>query len=348
MLPAIPSVISDGLIEAALTVDTARRTPRREPVPVAAVMAPASALRSLRCEHRIRRGSFLGMSSEREPTTMRGWPLCRYDSIKKRHGFTAKVVAWNVEWATPRSRRSPEILARIFVDYDPDIVCLTEADFNLLADRSGSVTYSQPDGIRAKTDGSLRKVVLWSKEPWEKVDTQGVDTLPPGKFVSAVTTTPLGEVTVVGVCIPYRDARVRWTNDGVTRKPWEDHKQYLAGLNEVLRSMPASPLVLLGDFNQQVGQTGYAPRSLRGTLRAALPERITIATSALGFDGRRVIDQIAISEDLSAQSLSLISRYCSDKSLTDHVGVCADLGAQSAPALNPTENYAFERFTEPL
>ncbi|MDD9990000.1 MAG: hypothetical protein OXQ31_27280 [Spirochaetaceae bacterium] len=112
--------------------------------------------------------------------------------------------------------------------------------------------------------------------------------------------------------------------------------------------MPASPLVLLGDFNQQVGQTGYAPRSLRGTLRAALPERITIATSALGFDGRRVIDQIAISEDLSAQSLSLISRYCSDKSLTDHVGVCADLGAQSAPALNPTENYAFERFTEPL
>ena len=316
-------------------------------MPVAAVMAPASALRSLRCEHRIRHGSFLGMSSEREPTTMRGWPLCRYDSIKKRHGFTAKVVAWNVEWATPRSRRSPEILARIFVDYDPDIVCLTEADFNLLADRSGSVTYSQPDGIRAKTDGSLRKVVLWSKEPWEKVDTQGVDTLPPGKFVSAVTTTPLGEVTVVGVCIPYRDARVRWTNDGVTRKPWEDHKQYLAGLNEVLRSMPASPLVLLGDFNQQVGQTGYAPRSLRGTLRAALPERITIATSALGFDGRRVIDQIAISEDLSAQSLSLISRYCSDKSLTDHVGVCADLGAQSAPALNPTENYAFERFTEP-
>lgn len=257
-------------------------------------------------------------------------------------------MAWNVEWATPRSRRSAEILARIFVDYDPDVVCLTEADFNLLADRSGSVICSQPDGIRAKTDGSLRKVVLWSKEPWEKVDTQGVDTLPPGRFVSAVTTTPLGEVAVVGVCIPYRDARVRWTNDGVTRKPWEDHRQYLAGLNEVLRCTPARPLVLLGDFNQQVGQTGYAPRALRETLRTALSERLTIATSALGFDGRRVIDQIAISEDLSAQSLSLISRYCSDESLTDHVGVFADLGAQSAPALNPTENYAFERFTEPL
>ena len=193
----------------------------------------------------------------------------------------------------------------------------------------------------------MRKVVLWSKEPWEKVDTQGVDTLPPGRFVSAVTTTPLGEVTIIGVCIPYRDARVRWTNDGVTRKPWEDHKQYLGGLNEVLRCTLASQLVLLGDFNQQVGQTGYAPGPIRDTLRTALPERITIATSALGFDGRRVIDQIAISEDLSAQSLSLISRYCSDKPLTDHIGVFADLGAKSSPALNPTENYAFERFTEP-
>ena len=115
----------------------------------------------------------------------------------------------------------------------------------------------------------------------------------------------------------------------------------------MLRCTLASQLVLLGDFNQQVGQTGYAPGPIRDTLRTALPERITIATSALGFDGRRVIDQIAISEDLSAQSLSLISRYCSDKPLTDHIGVFADLGAKSSPALNPTENYAFERFTEP-
>lgn len=101
-------------------------------------------------------------------------------------------------------------------------------------------------------------------------------------------------------------------------------------------------------FCGRKSQTGYAPRALREALGTALSERFTIATSALGFDGRRVIDQIAISEDLSAQSLSLISRHCSDKSLTDYVGVFADLGAQSAPALNPTENFAFERFTEPL
>ena len=29
-----------------------------------------------------------------------------------------------------------------------------------------------------------RKVLLWSKEPWHRVDDLGIDTLPPGRFVS--------------------------------------------------------------------------------------------------------------------------------------------------------------------
>ena len=40
-------------------------------------------------------------------------------------------------------------------------------------------------------------------QPWERVDDLGVDSLPPGRFVSGVTRTSLGELTVVGVCIPW-------------------------------------------------------------------------------------------------------------------------------------------------
>ena len=235
------------------------------------------------------------------------------------------VVEWNVEWATPRSwSRRDEILSRVDREA-PNVVCLTEADTRLLADWRGHTIHSQPDGVRGIDN--LRKVVLWSRESWDEVDDLGSALLPPGRFVSGVTNTSCGEVTVIGVCIPYRDARVRWTNDGIRRKPWQDHREYLARLREVLERTASKRLVVLGDFNQQVGQSGYAPERLRDLLRDAIPSHITIATAALGFGGRRVIDHIALSKDLSASSLRMISRFHERGKLSDHHGVVAELSA---------------------
>lgn len=235
------------------------------------------------------------------------------------------VVNWNVEWATPRSwSRRDEILSRIEREA-PDVVCLTETDVRLLAGMAGHIIHSRPDGV--KGIGNLRKVLLWSREPWSSVDDAGIDWMPPGRFVSGVTRTRLGDITVLGVCIPYRDARTRWTNDGVRRTLWEDHLQYLAGLAKLLEGASSQRVIVVGDFNQQVGQNGYAPAEIRDALRAALPSRITIATAALGFDGRRVIDHVALSEDLSAQSLRLISRFTDGGTLSDHHGVVAELSA---------------------
>ena len=109
------------------------------------------------------------------------------------------VVNWNVEWATPGSwSRRDEILSRIDREA-PDIVCLTESDIRLLAGMPGHTIHSQPDGV--KGIDNLRKVLLWSKEPWEQVDDFGVDSMPPGRFVSGVTRTPQtlgGSPTVSG------------------------------------------------------------------------------------------------------------------------------------------------------
>lgn len=233
------------------------------------------------------------------------------------------VVNWNVEWATPRSwSRRDEILRRIEREA-PDIVCLTETDIRLLAGMGGHIIHSRPDGVRGI--GNLRKVMLWSREPWEQVDDSGIDSMPPGRFVTGATRTRLGDVAVLGVCIPYRDARTRWTNDGVRRTLWEDHRQYLASLPKLLERATSQRVIVVGDFNQQVGQNGYAPAKIRDALRAALPSRITIATAALGFDGRRVIDHVALSDDLSAHSLRLISRFYDRRTLSDHHGVVAEL-----------------------
>lgn len=241
---------------------------------------------------------------------------------------SATVVTWNVEWATPRSwSRRDEILRRI-ERHEPDLVCLTEADVRLLSDQAGHTIHSQPDGVKATVTNELRKVVLWSREPWEQVDDYGVASMPPGRFVSGVTRTPLGMVTVIGICIPFHGARMRWTNDGVKRKAWEDHAQYLTSLSEVLERTRSKRLIVLGDFNQQVGQPGYAPSAMRDALRAAVPPHLTIATAALGFAGRRVIDHMALSEDLSARSLALIDRCHEDRKLSDHHGIVADLSAR--------------------
>ena len=235
------------------------------------------------------------------------------------------VVNWNVEWATPRSwSRRDEILGRIDRE-SPDIVCLTEADIRLLEEWPGHTIHSRPDGVRGI--GNLRKVVLWSRQPWDQVDDVGANAMPPGKFVSGVTRTACGDVTVVGVCIPFHGARTRWTDDGAKREPWQDHRQYLGSLPEVFEGTSSKRLVVMGDFNQQVGQNGYAPRHIRDLLRDAIAPHVTIATAALGFGGSRVIDHVALSQDLSACSLRMISRFHDHRTLSDHHGVVAELSA---------------------
>ena len=240
--------------------------------------------------------------------------------------MSATVVTWNVEWATPRSwSRRDEILRRI-ERHRPDVVCLIEADVMLLSDKADHSIHSQPDGVKATAN--LRKVVLWSRRRWEQVDDYAVASMPPGKFVSGVTSTPLGTATVIGVCIPFHGARTRWTDDAVRRRGSEDHQQYLVSLAEVIKRTSPLRLIVTGDFNQQVGQAGYAPSKVQESLRAAIPSHLTIATAALGIAGRRVIDHIALSEDLAVRSLGLIDRSHGDRELSDHHGIVAELTAQ--------------------
>ena len=100
------------------------------------------------------------------------------------------VVNWNVEWATPGAwSRRDEILKPIDREA-PHIGCLTESDIRLLAGMPGHTIHSQPDDV--KGIDNLRKVLLWSREPWQQVDDVGSDAMPPGNFVSGVTRTPLG------------------------------------------------------------------------------------------------------------------------------------------------------------
>ena len=194
------------------------------------------------------------------------------------------IVNWNVQWATPRSWKTPEVLSRID-RCDPEIVCLTETHDELLS-QGGHAIFSQADygyGIQK----NRRKVLLWSKEPWHRVDDLGVDSLPPGRFVSGVTQTSVGEIAVIGICIPWFDSRTRAGRGAERRKRWEDHEQYLAGLTEVLERVEAKRLIVMGDFNQRIGQGRGAPRALRLALQEAFSPNLRIVTADLVFQGRK-------------------------------------------------------------
>ena len=168
-----------------------------------------------------------------------------------------------------------------------------------------------------------RKVLLWSREPWEQVDDVGSDMMPPGRFVSGVTRTSLGVVTVIGVCIPWADSRVRGT--AVKRNRWEDHRQYLGGLSEVLERTPVERLIVVGDFNQPIQQGGRVPAEVRTALHSTVASQMTIATAGLGFLGRRSIDHVALGSDLTAEYLGVISNLDGERKLSDHFGVVAGI-----------------------
>ena len=233
-----------------------------------------------------------------------------------------KLLNWNTEWATPRSPRRAEILRRIG-EHDPEVICLTETHDEVLA-RDGHSISSKPDyGYPIKPH--RRKVMLWSREPWKQVDDVGAESMPPGRFVSGVTQTSLGEVTVVGVCIPWHASRTEKRRGCERKMAWADHAQYLAGLTEYLEQATAERLIVTGDFNQVIGAGSRAPRELRSALETAFSHGLTIITSALTFQGRKAIDHIALSDDLDFKSLGVISNVDGDRKLSDHFGVFADI-----------------------
>ena len=232
------------------------------------------------------------------------------------------LVTWNVEWATPRSRRAPHLLERIDRQ-TPDVVCLTEAYQDLLP-RGGYSICSQPD-YRYPIRAGRRKVILRSQQPWHEVDDVGSDAMPPGRFVSGVTQTPVGHVTVIGVCIPWFGSRTEARRGNARKRRWEDHGRYLEALRQVLARTPHERVVVVGDFNQRLGPSSSAPAELRRALLAAFPPGMRIVTTDVTFGGHASIDHIALSADLAAAPISTLSNVRAGAKLSDHFGVAAHL-----------------------
>ncbi len=152
--------------------------------------------------------------------------------------------------------------------------------------------------------------------------------MPPGRFVSGVTQTSVGEVAVIGICIPWFGSRTEVRRGAERRGRWEDHEEYLGGLSEVLKRVDAKRLIVLGDFNQRIGQGSRAPRALRLALQEAFSPNLRIVTADLALLGRKSIDHIALSADWAVDSVDAISNFHEGRKLSDHFGVAAGVSVR--------------------
>ena len=174
-----------------------------------------------------------------------------------------------------------------------------------------------------------RKVLLWSKEAWRDVDRSGHPSLPTGRFVSGVTRTPLGDVQIIGVCIPWSGAHV--STGRRDRRRWQDHLAYLSALSAVIPRR-IERLIVIGDYNQKVPRT-HAPVAAYSLLREAILNRLTVATGGkIEPLGEAIIDHVAHSPDLTAHSVWGLSKLVDEGPLlSDHNGVCVTLVRTGGP-----------------
>ena len=238
----------------------------------------------------------------------------------------ATLVVWNTEWASPRSSRG-QIILRHIVTQEPDILCLTESVIGF-APEGGHAVASDPDyGYQAAP--ARRKVILWSREPWQHADSQGVAGLPSGRFVEAHTRTPVGMILVTGVCVPWRDAHVRTGQRN--RRPWEDHLAFLNALPSLTKRLGTGPALLVGDFNQRIPPVRTPARAAAALARVTEPFQLATGGLISGLS-QQCVDHVALSRDLVVHSVQGLPAEHAGIALSDHPGIVVRFSAAPGAA----------------
>ncbi len=241
-----------------------------------------------------------------------------------------KILNWNTNSANPKSKNERfEKVCALLDRFDADVICLTEAHPATMSSAEATIS-SRPAGRGWEAEGGRRKVMLWSRYGWQKVDDEGSPKMPKGRFISAKTCVNGLEWTFVGMCIPWRDYPRVAKKAERTMGLWEAACTYLDALrSDVMPHISGRPrTILLGDYNLQIPPFDYPYPDSRES------DRLVNQKRKLTFDGwliptsgirQRFIDHIAMSTDLRVESIRFISKFGPDaKELSDHNGVCIE------------------------
>ena len=235
-------------------------------------------------------------------------------------GITLRIGTWNTNWAKPGTERGRCVAKRLAAP-GCDLLCVTEGYAGILP-AEGHVIDAGADWGYISAEGR-RKVLLWSKRPWSGVDTVGSDALPGGRFVAGTTETVLGPLSVVGVCIPWRDAHVRTGRKD--RAGWQDHQSWLSGFETLPCRQARERTVVLGDFNQRIPRRRQ-PVGVYRAMRDAFSGFCFATAGELAGTVEGSIDHIAHTSDLAlVGDIQIWPKRGARFNLSDHhVGVWGD------------------------
>lgn len=230
-----------------------------------------------------------------------------------------RCVVWNAEWARPGSPKGLRFAQKLR-SLEPDVVCLTEGFTALMP--AGGATHTGPVPGNAPHPDA-RRVLLWSRHPMRDVDATGHPDLPHEAWVSATLDTPLGDVTVACVCIPWWDADV--ARFGGSKDRWQAHLEYLALLPEVMAPLrERGPLVVAGDYNQFL-PPAWAPKVAAQALADAFTGMEVATSGATDPGGRGLIDHLAHTPDLHGSVLKTWGGRDPSGPMSDHSGVLLEV-----------------------
>lgn len=232
-----------------------------------------------------------------------------------------RVINWNIERHRPSSWQSRSLVSEIAA-LKPDLVCLTEAWQNSL-DLMDGFSISAPGVAWSPQHADERKVLLWSKVPWEGANAISVLERT-GSAVTGLTNLSGLRVRVVGICIPYHFANPLGQSPKAAM--WEQHERFLADVKPLIDAwIEDGPTIVLGDFNRRIPRS-WGPKKSYELLERAF-ERLNIVTAGvLSGVKRKTIDHIATA-GLSAPSKTcgLPAEDASGATRSDHFGVLVEI-----------------------
>ncbi len=234
-----------------------------------------------------------------------------------------RVLTWNLE---RRKIHAPygKLATQHLFSYSPDIMAITETRVSFPLNEGHTVWAQRPKG---HYDEDERKVLLWSKTPWTQIDEIGDADLPEARFISGVTKTNLGEVRVVGICIPYHMANVvHGTKD---KKAWEQHIRFLDLLPSILKRYNR-PVIIAGDYNQRYPRVRYGNRLAALKMEQAFTDYDIVTKGVIEGMSRQAIDHIAIDKKLRAGLIWGWPNVVDEARLSDHDGSGCDFSLQRA------------------
>lgn len=236
-----------------------------------------------------------------------------------------RIVNWNIERHGPATWQAKSLLAEI-AELGPDVLCLTEA-WEASAATLGGYAISAPGAAWSAEHDSERKVLLWSKHPWQNVQT--IDQLEAtGSAITGLMLLGETQVRVAGLCIPYHFASP--FGQEPRAKPWSQHERFLEDLAPLLIEWRnEGPVIVLGDFNQFMPRV-WGPKRSHEMMEAAFTGYSIVTAGEIEGVGARAIDHVAFAGNLKATSVFGRSAASEDgRKRSDHFGVVVDCAANS-------------------